>query len=98
MRLVGRTLLILASPAAETKIGIAASKKYGNAVARNRFKRLVREAFRTSQQAFPQPVAMIVKPRKEALRATSCQIAEELLFLLHESASSITESRTKKSR
>lgn len=82
----------MASPAAETKLGIAASKKYGNAVARNRFKRMVREAFRLSQHSFPNPVAMIVKPRKEAHKATSCQIAKELLFLLHESVSPVTES------
>jgi len=33
---------------AETRIGISANKKFGNAIKRNRVKRLIRENFRTS--------------------------------------------------
>ena len=51
----------------ETRIGITIPKKTGNAVTRNRWKRLLREAFRKQQHQFPSHLDIIVRPKKGAV-------------------------------
>jgi len=50
-----RTLLLLAAPNGldHARFGVGVSKRHGNAVRRNRIKRLCREAFRLSRQDIP---------------------------------------------
>jgi ribonuclease P protein component len=48
------------------RLGISASRKIGNAVARNRWKRLLREAFRLTRSQLPTGVDLIVVPRATA--------------------------------
>ena len=64
-----------------TKLGIVASKKYGKAIMRNRFKRIVREAFRKVKSSFPLGMQMVVRPRKLAEEAKMHDILDELLEL-----------------
>lgn len=45
------------------RLGLVVSRRLGNAVARARFKRLVREAFRLSKQAQPAGYDWVVLPR-----------------------------------
>lgn len=52
------------------RLGIVAGKRLGGAVERNRVKRLVREAFRTSRREMPQGFDFVVIPRKMACKAT----------------------------
>jgi len=48
------------------RLGIVASRKIGNAVVRNRAKRLLREAFRTNQDIFPLGVDVVIIVRPSA--------------------------------
>jgi ribonuclease P protein component len=45
------------------RLGCSVSKKVGNAIVRNRYKRLFREAFRLTQHELPTGVDLIVIPR-----------------------------------
>jgi ribonuclease P protein component len=48
------------------RLGLSVSRRVGGAVLRNRWKRLIREAFRISQHQLPQGVDLVVIPRGEA--------------------------------
>lgn len=45
------------------RLGLSVSRKVGNAVARNRWKRLTREAFRLSQFELPSGIDLVIVPR-----------------------------------
>lgn len=63
------------------RLGITVTKKYGDAHARNRFKRIVREAFRHCQNELPAGIQMNVKPRTAAQAAMSGDVEKELRML-----------------
>ncbi len=82
-RLVGRRICIdWAKSYKGTRLGITASTHYGNAPERNRFKRLVREAFRLSRAEIPSGIDLNVIPRKLAKDATLTDIKAEFCRLL----------------
>ncbi len=57
-------LLVFAAPngLSCTRFGLSVSRKHGNAVCRNRRKRLLREAFRLSQQELPPGLDLVLIP------------------------------------
>lgn len=82
-RIVGKFLCIDKRDAKKTRLGITASGRYGNSVERNRFKRLVREAFRTSLPLLSSSSLEIhVVPRQLAKNACFSDIQDEILRLL----------------
>lgn len=65
-----------------TKLGITASRHYGIAVKRNRFKRIVREAFRLCRMQLKIGLELNVKPRQTAHKAKADDIRSEFLKFL----------------
>ena len=81
-RVVGKYLCIdIHAAGAGARLGISASAKFGDATERNRFKRLIREAFRINHKELP-PLDIHVIPRKHAKDASFESIAKELLDLV----------------
>jgi len=53
------------------RLGITVTRKFGNAVARNRAKRLLREVFRRSQELFPPGIDIVVIPKNQSADSLS---------------------------
>ena len=49
-----------------TRLGLSVSRRVGNAVVRNQWKRVIREAFRTARSDLPLGLDIVVRPRKGA--------------------------------
>jgi ribonuclease P protein component len=69
------TVFILPRNDGRTRLGIAATRKLGGAVVRNRAKRLVREVFR--QHANPPGLDIVVVPRAPLLAAPFAAIESD---------------------
>ena len=61
------------------RIGLVVSRRVGNAVSRNKVKRLIREAFRVSRRDLPEAVDLVVVARPTAPGASFRQLRGELL-------------------
>lgn len=71
LRTKGRYLTVLVAPndAGTTRLGIVASRKLGDAVRRNRAKRLIREVFRHTAALTDRGIDVVVIPRRELFDA-----------------------------
>ena len=66
---VDHCLVVLATrnTLGHNRLGVNIGRRVGNAAVRNRWKRLIREAFRRSRDSVPQGYDIVVRPRKGAV-------------------------------
>src|SRR5579864_3308389 len=82
-KITGRTVIfdVLTEKFPYRLLGVTASKRFGNAVARNRFKRLIREAFRLQQYLLPPGLIINASPRTNDSMPTFQEILEDFTLL-----------------
>ncbi len=75
-------LLVLDNSSGSCRLGVTVSKKVGNAIVRNRVKRVIREFFRSNRHRFIQPVdlSVIAKPAAGKINTNDIWCELELLF------------------
>ena len=80
--LAGRGLVMYVSDLYAGKISVAAGKKVGNAVTRNRLKRLLRESVKANERLIPQSKSMILLARKNLIDKKQSEVERALKNLL----------------
>lgn len=79
-----KLFVVFTKNALHTRVGMAVSKKSGNAVARNRIKRVIREFFRLYQERTPLIELVIVPKKHVRAQNISLSLVEKDLFPLLE--------------
>lgn len=72
------TITMMQNGRGVTRLGIAVSKKIGNAVQRNRVKRIIREVFRLHKGMFPEGCDVAIVARRPAGDLDFWKITREL--------------------
>ena len=88
------TIVIASRPEHGARLGLVASKKLGDAVRRNRAKRLIREIFRHNKPAETAGgVDIVVIPKRELFDATYTALEEDFRVVLARLAARLNQSK-----
>ena len=68
----------------QTRFAVITTRKLGNAVARNRCRRLLRECFRLNQHALRQPVEMVMIARRSMVGREYAFVEKYFLAAMHD--------------
>jgi ribonuclease P protein component len=82
-------LYTMKNRAGTNRLGITATKKIGNAVQRNRAKRVIKEAYRLSEEKFPVNLDIVIVARTKAVFCKTQTITAALLPLIEGLSSKI---------
>ena len=77
-------VILSRNQAGDKRLGITVTKKVGNAVKRNRIKRLLREFFRLNKKTLPDSLDIVIIVKKGVPFLTYNDVYEELATLLTE--------------
>lgn len=74
-----RDLLVLLAPRkGVSRVGLTVSRRVGNAVQRNRVKRLLREVWRRNRGLLPEGLDMVLIAKRDARAATFAGLVEQV--------------------
>ena len=90
------TLFLLRNGSSVSRLGIAATRKLGGAVQRNRAKRLAREIFRRHKP--PPGLDLVVIPRREFLNVERASLEAEYQSIVSRRAARAPVARTERAR
>jgi ribonuclease P protein component len=76
------TAFVLEKQAEPARIGITATRKFGNSVERNRARRLVREAFRKNKWLVPNRVDIVINVKRSLMGAAYRELEGEFIRFL----------------
>lgn len=81
---IGRLIIIEVRPnqLLRTRLGITVTKRFGKSHDRNRFKRIVREAFRLSVGLLITGFDLNIRPRSQAKSTSSDAVLSEIIYLI----------------
>jgi len=72
------TIIVSPNPDGKTRLGTTVSKKTGNAVQRNRIKRLLREFFRLNKSRLPASLDIVIIAKRDILPLGYQDVCREL--------------------
>ncbi len=68
----------------QSRFAVITTRKLGNAVVRNRCRRLLRECFRVHQHALRQPVEMVMIARRSLVGRKYASVEKNYLAVMHD--------------